>query len=119
VDLFVEDNPNCAGPGHIVFDELEAPRPVRGIMASGPDGDVACDVTGVNEKGHFIQAHARKISDSGEGVAFLIYGGPWGIRLRPENHREEPWDLENAHQWGEPYKIYGREEDILFASPQP
>ena len=68
----------------------------------------------VDAKGGFGTAYARKINDSGEGIAYLIYGGEWGIRLRPQSLRDEPWDFKNPHQWGEPYKVYGRKEDLIF-----
>ena len=114
MDLFIEDNPNCSGMGHVVFQEFEDASLVEGIMATGPQGDVRCDLVGVDPEGKFVPAYARKIADSGEGTAYLIYGGSWGIRLRPKAHQEEPWDLKNSHQWGEPYKIYGTREDIFF-----
>jgi len=118
MDILIEENPNCPATDHVVFNELESSRKIKGIIAGGPEGDITCDVTGVDSDGRFIPAHARKINDSGEGVAYLIYGGAWGIRIRPAAHAQEPWNLNNTHQWGEPYKVYGSANDILFASSQ-
>ena len=74
-----------------------------------------CEVIGVEPSGKWTPVQALKIADSSEGHAFLIHGGTWGIRLRPEVYSMEPWDLSSPHQWGEPFKIYGSEEDILYA----
>ena len=73
-------------------------------------------MTGVDDGGRWVQAMAVKIADSSDGIAYLIHGGAWGIRLRPEKSRQEPWDLANKNQWGEPFKIYGKKEDILYGT---
>ncbi len=74
-----------------------------------------CWVTGVSEKGVFHTAYAQKVADSGGGVSFLIFGGKWGIRFKPDEFPQEPWNLNNPHQWGEPFKFYGEEKDIVYA----
>ncbi len=89
-----------------VFSLLEEPRAITQLLAptpAGPDG--WCDVTGWNEDGP-CPAYAAKAEDSGEGAVLLVYGGDWGIRLRPENTDEE-WDLDNGSQWGEPCLMLG------------
>jgi len=114
MDIVIEDNANCPESGHFVFNEMEEAREIKGLITSSANGDVRCDVVAVGADGAFSGAHARKINDSGDAVAFLIYGGEWGIRLRPKTHQDEPWDITNERQWGEPYKVYGKEEDIIF-----
>ncbi len=98
-----------------MFNELEKPRPVRGIRVLERGGESLHAVTGVSQEGKWTPVHAVKVTDSGAGYAFLIYGGEWGIRLRPEKFAEEPWDLANAHQWGEPFKLYGESHDLVYA----
>ncbi len=115
MQIQVESNPNCEGSEQFVFRELEAPRWVRGIKVSERGKEIECGVVGVEEGGRFIDAQAVKITDSGAGFAYLISGGRWGIRLRPSAHAAEPWDLENKHQWGEPFKIYGNSKDIIYS----
>ena len=44
---------------------------------------------------------AAKVSDSGDGVVVLVYGGDEGLRLRPSGSSSE-WSLDDAEQWGEP-----------------
>lgn len=111
----IPENPNCPPSDEMVFQALGESRPVRGILV-GPEGrEEPCDVIGVEPGGGWVRATARKIADSGAGYAYLITGGLWGIRLRPSAQGSEPWDLGNPRQWGEPYKIYGNAEDILYA----
>jgi len=110
----ISNNPNCGPSDEFVFFELEKPRLIRGIRVNERGGDTDCEVVGVDGPSDFCPAFAVKITDSGAGFAYLIFGGAWGIRLRPKAYGHEPWDLLNRHQWGEPFKIYGKEEDILY-----
>jgi len=55
-----------------------------------------------------------RIEDSSQGEAFLIYGGDWGVRLRPADN-DGAWAHENGSQWGEPYLVLADAEDILSA----
>ena len=116
MELFIEDNPNCEEAGHVVFNETGPSQTISGIITGSANGDVECDVVGVGEGGQIIPAFAQPINDSGEGLAYLIYGGVWGIRLRYKDQADQPWDLNNDNQWGEPFKIYERKEDILYSS---
>ncbi len=113
MEIEVPLNPNCQGTDQFVFQELESARPIRGLRISERGKDIDCDVVGVTSDGQFVQAYARKIADSGAGYAYLIYGGDWGIRLRPSQTVPDPWDLKDSRQIGEPFKIYAY-EDILF-----
>ncbi len=115
MNIHVQDNLNCAGSEQYVFNELGSPRRICGIRVVERGEETACDVTGVDEKGRFVEAYAVKINDSGEGMGYLIYGAEWGIRLKLEKNRDKPWDLSGQDQWGEPFKIYGSEEDIIYA----
>ena len=112
----IEDNPNCRGSEQFVFRELEPPRSIRGIKVTERGKEIPCDVIGVEKEGTFVPARAAKIADSGAGFAYLIYGGAWGIRIRPETCAGEAWDLSNKRQWGEPFKIYGSEEDLIYVA---
>ncbi len=116
MQIEVEDNPNCRGSEQFVFRELEPPRLIRGIKITERGKEISCEVTGVESESKFVPARVVKIADSGAGFAYLIYGGAWGIRIRPETHGGEAWDLSNKHQWGEPFKIYGSEEDLIYVA---
>ena len=124
MQIEVEESPNGPASEQFVFREMGAPRPVRGIRAEVRGRETVCDVTGVEPAtkaaagtsgARWVTAQAVKIADSSEGHAFLIYGGRWGIRLRPEEFSGEEWDFSNKNQWGEPFKVYGSPEDICYA----
>ena len=115
MQIEVNENPNCQPSQQFVFSELGPVRPVEAIKTIDRGVELRCDVVGVDGGGKFIQAYAVKIADSGAGYAYLIFGGSWGIRLKSERDGAEPWDLSNSRQWGEPFKIYGEEEDIIYA----
>ena len=115
MQMDVADNPNCAGSEQMVYHTLGPEKTVSAIRIEEQGKETLCEVTGVESDGRFIKAKVAKIADSGAGFAFLIFGGAWGIRLKPETYAAEAWDLSNKHQWGEPYKIYGSENDIIFS----
>ncbi len=115
MQLEIETNPNCEGSSQqFMFNELGSARPIVAIRIGEENKESLCDVVGVGEGGIFTQAFAAKITDSGAGFAYVIYGSSWGIRLKPRAYAKEAWDLKNSHQWGEPFKIYGSEEDLVW-----
>jgi hypothetical protein len=59
-------------------------------------------------------AFAQRVEDSGAGITYLVYGGLWGLRLKPVNV-EEDWNLESALQWGEPYLSLADSKDLIYA----
>jgi len=98
----VEDNPNCDGVGVMRFQDLSLPKPITRLnYLRETEGILPCRVTGWGPDGP-EPARVRKVADSGDGSAWLIYGGPWGVRLMPSDH-EGPWDMEDDAQWGEPF----------------
>ena len=61
-----------------------------------------CDVAGWSSAADGTPCPARAVSveDSGAGVATLVYGGDWGLRLLPRDGREP---------FGEPYLLLDAE----------
>ncbi len=114
MQIEVEESPNGPGSEQFVFKELGTPRPVTAIRVEINGRETVCEVIGVGTGGEWLKAQCVKIADSSEGHAFLIYGGIWGIRLKPRKWSEEPWDFKAKDQWGEPFKIYGSKEDIIY-----
>lgn len=53
------------------------------------------------------------VSDSGQAAVHLIWGGDWGVRLKPEDS-DEAWDIDSPDQWGEPYLVLTDTADILL-----
>jgi len=101
--LEIPDNPNCPSVEQRVFHDVEPARTVSHVRLT-PDGQPAqwYDVTGWTAAGTPCPAWVQKVDDSGEGVAFLLYGGDAGLRLRP-NGDSAPWQLEDPRQWGESF----------------
>ena len=58
-------------------------------------------------------AQAQRVEDSGSGLAYLIFGGIGGIRLKPVKLSED-WNLDSPNQWGEPYLLLADTKDIRY-----
>ena len=114
MQIEVEESPNCPGSEQFVFNELGKPRTVKAIRAERGGREVLCDVIGVDRDGKWLEARGVKVADSSDGHAFLIHGGLWGIRLRVQDAKSGAWDLRAKEQWGEPFKVYGSEDDIIY-----
>lgn len=112
--LEIESSPNCDGMEGMVYQTLAPPRPVRQLPVVRGGREMRCWVTGVEPPGRWIPAQAVKITDSGAGVAYLMYGGRWGLRFQPVTGGPPCWDLRDPTQWGEPSKIYGDLSGVVF-----
>lgn len=113
--LSVDENENCEFAER-VFPEVGSHRTVSRLNLESPAGQSGWfDVTGVSDDGTFIPARAVKIEDSGAALAWLVYGGAWGLRLKPVGD-ETPWSLSAANQSGVPFKVLDESGvDIKFA----
>ncbi|MBI4598564.1 MAG: hypothetical protein HY737_09225 [Candidatus Omnitrophica bacterium] len=97
----IPHNPNCDATDR-VFHELEPPQPVRRIRLERTLGVPEWfEVTGWMADGRRCPAMIQKVDDSGDGVAFLLFGGDGGLRFRPDGSTA-PWKLTQPEQWGEP-----------------
>jgi hypothetical protein len=110
----VEPNDNTPMMAQQVYKNVGVPFPVSHvrIYEGEPDGQL-CAITGWSsaESGPEAPAYAVLIDDSSEGRAILVYGGDWGVRLRPAES-ETPWSLEDANQWGETHLVLASEDDL-------
>jgi hypothetical protein len=113
----VDSNPNSPMSANQVFRNMELPfRVVQvRIYEGAPEGQL-CAITGwaSTDNGTPVNAYAVRVEDSSAGTAYLIYGGDWGVRLRPADD-DAPWSHENGSQWGEPYLVLADIEDIVSA----
>lgn len=102
VEVDVEAGENCDLSVTRMFEALEPSREVTWVeSAFRPGGwEGPCDVVGWSG-GEPVPAMAAKVSDSGDGVVVLVYGGDEGLRLRPSGSSAE-WSLDDKEQWGEP-----------------
>lgn len=110
----VEPNDNTPMMAQQVYKNLGLPFRVSHvrIYEGEPDG-VWHDIAGWSSRdgGTPQDAFAVQVEDSSEGSAYLIYGGDWGIRLRPAGS-QEAWSLEDAAQFGETHLVIASDEDL-------
>ena len=109
-------NPNCSSVDLRIFHDLEPPRPVDQVRLAldGTGAGQWYAVTGWTSAGASIPALARKVDDSGDGVALLVSGGDAGLRLQPAE-RQAPWRLDDADQRGLPFLLIAEMGDLRFA----
>ena len=116
VSIEIADNPNCAPVDLRVFHDLEPPHPAAQVrLERHPGAPEWYALTGWTAEGHPCPALIQKVDDSGDGTAFLVYGGDAGLRLQPVASRE-PWGLGHPEQWGEPFLIVSDAQDIRGAA---
>ena len=115
--LEVDDNPNHPGSVSMRFKELGPPRPIKQLRVSdrNSQGEL-CWVTGWcdNPGQPLCPAFAQQVEDSGQGLAYLIYGGNWGVRFKPVD-LDEDWDLDSSNQWGEAFLLISDPRSIVFS----
>ena len=110
----VESNDNTPMMAQQVYKNIGVPFPVSRvrIYEGEPDGQL-CAITGWSShaEGSATPAYAVQIEDSSEGRAVLVYGGDWGVRLRPAG-AEALWSIDDPDQWGETHLVLSSEDDI-------
>ena len=114
--LEVEENANCEYMPLLVYEAHRDPVPIFRVNLEEPGRPPGTySVTGWSSEGGGSPCPAMyaPVSDSGQAVAHLVYGGDWGIRFRPDDSGE-PWSVDSADQWGEPYLILAQEGDIIL-----
>ena len=118
ISLEVEDNDNCPGLPLMTYQALDQPTEVTQVRIAGPHGPEELHwVTGwqSDDQGSPCPAHYVRVSDSGAGSSYLLYGGDWGIRLRPVSQDKE-WSTDSPNQWGKPWLLLSDESDIVTGS---
>lgn len=114
--LEIAPNSNCQAVELRVFHDLEPPRPVTHVRLEPPDGGPArwYAVTGWTPDGRPCPALARRVEDSGDGVALLVSGGEAGLRFQPAD-TPFPWSPQAPFQHGAPFLLIGEVIDLRFA----
>ena len=110
-----EENPNCEWMPLQVYESHEESKPVHLIKLEDPNHPHGLyEVCGWSSThgGTPCPALFAPVSDSGQAVVYLVYGGDWGIRLRPEEC-EGNWEIGNAYEHGEPYLMLIDGSDIV------
>ena len=116
VFLEVEENDNCEYMPLQVYEAQRSPVLISKVNLEEPDRPHGVYlVIGWSSKGGGTPCPAMyaPVSDSGQAVVHLVYGDDWGIRLKPLES-DEDWDVNNPHQWGEPYLMLTDQGDIIL-----
>ncbi len=113
----VEANDNTPMMAQQVYKNAGVPFPVSHVrIYEGEPGGQLCAITGWMSKdgGSPTTAYAVQIDDSSEGSAYLVYGGDYGVRLRPADS-DEAWDIGSREQWGETHLVLSSADDVVRA----
>lgn len=112
----VDENLNFPNSVSMRFKQLGTARPVKQLRVSDRknEGEL-CWVTGWcdNVRQPLCPAYAIPVEESGQGLAYLIYGGNWGIRLKPVTLNED-WSLSSPNQWGEAFLLLSNPRSIFY-----
>lgn len=111
-----EENENCDYMPLLLYEAHSDPVPIRKVILDEPDRPHGVyNVIGWCSEGDGMPCPAMyaPVSDSGQAVVHLVYGGDWGIRLKPENLNED-WDINSPNQNGEPYIMLIDGSDIIL-----
>lgn len=103
--LEVEENANSEYMPLMLYEAHADAIPISQVVLDQPGKPIGVyDVTGWSSEGDGTPCPAlyAPVSDSGQAVVHLVFGGDWGIRLRPEDSSED-WSLTSETQFGEPY----------------
>ena len=119
VMIDIEDNDNSGYFPVQVFETQGEPRSSAVItVPSIPGSDEPYEVvgwcSGAGNRGGPCEATAVIVGDSGSGQALMVYGGDYGIRLRPASSGSL-WSLEAVGQKGEPYMLLAAAAELLFS----
>ncbi len=112
----VEENDNADYMPLQVYEAHESSRPIHKVRLFEPDHPHGVyEVTGWHseDEGSPCPALYAPVSDSGQAEVHLVYGGIWGVRLRPEESSAE-WDIDDPDQFGEPYLMLTDENDVIL-----
>lgn len=85
IDVLVDANGDCEECA-LRYKMEDEPRPVRRVRTFDDAGRaIECEVVGWSSEGGGtpVPAMGCTIEDSSSGVAVLIWGGDWGLRLTP------------------------------------
>lgn len=114
--LEVESSQNFEGSLFLRFKELGSAKALLQVkLYERSARGEWCDVIGwsANELDPQCPAFAQVVEDSGAGFAYLVFGGVYGIRLKPVSV-EEPWSVDSSSQWGESHLLLADINDLKF-----
>ena len=114
--LEVDDNDNCEYMPLMLYEAHADAVPVSRIVLDEPGRlPGVYQVTGWSSEGDGSPCPAMyaPVSDSGQAVVHLVFGGDWGIRMKPDDSTVE-WSMDDPEQFGEPYVMLMDESAIIL-----
>ena len=114
--LEVDDNDNCEYMPLMLYEAHADAVPVERVVLDEPGRPHGVyQVTGWSSEddGTPTSAMYAPVSDSGQAVVHLVFGGDWGIRMKPADSTAD-WSLEDPDQFGEPYIMLMDESAIIL-----
>jgi hypothetical protein len=114
--LEVEENANSEYMPLMLYEAHADPVPIFQVVLDEPGKAIGLyDVTGWSSEGDGSPCPAlySPVSDSGQAVVHLVFGGDWGIRMKPADS-PDGWDLANDNQFGEPYLMLMDEGAVVL-----
>ena len=114
----VEDNDNCEYIPMLAYearDEAVLITRVRLFEPDHPQGVYQITGWSSDGDGRPCPAWYVPVSASGQAVVYLIYGGAWGVRMKPDEDQHD-LDIGDLNQWGEPYLMLTDKTDLLIDS---
>lgn len=115
--LEVDDNDNCEYMPLMLYEAHADAVPVTRIVLDEPGrAPGEYQVTGWSSEGDGTPCPAMyaPVSDSGQAQVHLVFGGDWGIRMKPAESTAE-WSLDDPEQFGEPYLMLMDESAIILS----
>ena len=112
----VEENANCEYMPLMLYEAHADAVPISRIILDEPGRPPGMyRVTGwsSSDDGAPCAAMYAPVSDSGQAVVHLVFGGDWGIRMKPAESNAE-WDIDAPDQFGEPYLMLMDEGAIVL-----
>ena len=114
--LEIEENDNCDWMPLQIYEPHSKSLLVQAVNLEDPQRPFGVyEVTGWSSTngGSACPALYAPVSDSGQAVVHLVYGGDWGIRLKPEGSKDR-WTVDNPDQHGEPYLMLIDGNDVIL-----
>ena len=114
--LEVDDNDNCEYMPLMLYEAHADAVPVTRIVLDEPGRPPGVyRVTGWSSEGDGTPCPAMyaPVSDSGQAQVHLVFGGDWGIRMKPADSTAD-WSLDAPDQFGEPYVMLMDESAIIL-----
>ncbi|MYC05663.1 MAG: hypothetical protein F4X57_00520 [Chloroflexi bacterium] len=113
----VDENDNCEYMPLMLYEPHADAVPVTRVVLDEPGrapGEYQVTGWSSDNGGTPCAAMYCPVSDSGQAVVHLVFGGDWGIRMKPANSAAE-WSIDNSEQFGEPYVMLLDESAIILS----